>query len=271
MGADAEIAYDAHCHIHETPESYAALAQHKHIVYCVQGTNYADWQAVVELKTQHGDRIIPAFGVHPWFAGRVESGEIPADWQTRLRRLVTQHGGIVGECGLDKAARSPATGEAYPLEPQLAVLRAQLDIACELGVGVSVHCVRAFGALADALRQAGRCGRLPPRIMLHSYGGSADMLAQVFFKGEVGKRMFVSFSRAVNGRSAKRAAQCMQAAPESRILAESDLHDAAATAGALDAITALIAEARGWSEDEARERLAANARRFFIAGGEEHL
>ncbi|KAJ1883401.1 Cut9-interacting protein scn1 [Coemansia sp. RSA 1722] len=257
------VVYDVHCHIHETPAAYGTLEEHPDVVYCVQATNHADWQAVAELKTRYPDRIVPAFGIHPWFVERLETGVIPDTWEAELQQLVTQHGGIVGECGLDKIARNPETGNLYPFEPQIQLLKRQLQISTDLNVPVSLHCVRAFGAMVDVLREAEKQGWLPPRIMLHSYSGSADMLKQIFLKGELGKRVYVSFSQFVNGRNADKSTQCMQVVPENRILVESDLHKATDSIAALDDIVGFVCRARGWSSDDARERLAANSRHFF--------
>ncbi|KAJ2887496.1 Cut9-interacting protein scn1 [Coemansia asiatica] len=256
--------YDVHCHIHETPDAYAVLEEHPDFSYCVQATNYDDWQAVAGLKMLYPERIVPAFGIHPWFVERLADGTIPDTWEADLRQLIALHGGIIGECGLDKAARNPATGQPYPFEPQIDLLKRQLDIAADLGLPVSLHCVRAFGTMVDVLRDAEKQGKLPPRIMLHSYSGSPDMLRQIFLKGELRRRVFVSFSQFVNGRNADKSAKCMQAVPESRILVESDLHSATDTIEALEDIIAFVARARGWSRDNACERLAANARHFFV-------
>ncbi|KAJ2464879.1 hypothetical protein EV174_006743, partial [Coemansia sp. RSA 2320] len=144
--------------------------------------------------------------------------------------------------------------------PQVAVLKAQLAIAHELGVPVSVHCVRAFGLLADVLREA---AALPPRIMLHSYSGSPEMLRQLFLKGELGARVYVSFSHAVNARSPEKTRLSIKATPSSRLLVESDLHDASAAPLALSRAVDMVAEANGWEPDEACRQLAENARAFF--------
>ncbi|KAJ2063813.1 Cut9-interacting protein scn1 [Coemansia sp. S146] len=255
--------FDVHCHIHETPATLGVLDNNKNIAYCVQATRYTDWDSVAQLKEEYGDRIIPAFGLHPWFVEQVESGNIPETWRSKLKLLVTKHGGIVGECGLDKAARSPTTGKQYPFELQIAIFKAQLAIAHELDVPVSVHCVRAFGALVDALQAAEAVGTLPPRIMLHSYSGSPEMLQQLFLRGELGARVYTSYSRVVNGRNLQKTLQCIRVMPHSRVLVESDLHDASTTALALDQAIEMVAEAHGWLLDDARRQLAENAQAFF--------
>ncbi|KAJ2218176.1 Cut9-interacting protein scn1 [Coemansia sp. RSA 518] len=177
--------------------------------------------------------------------------------------MLTQHHAILGECGLDKAARNPETHQVYPFEPQIQLLETQLSIAHDLDIPVSLHCVRAFGALSDVLRKAESKGQLPPLLMLHSYSGSPDMLEQMFLKGELGRRTYVSFSSAVNGRNQTKSAKCIQIVPADRLLVESDLHGARATAAALETAIALVAEARGWSFSEAQLQLALNSRVFF--------
>ncbi|KAJ1963923.1 hypothetical protein GGI12_001749 [Dipsacomyces acuminosporus] len=263
---DGIAVFDAHCHIHETPESYSAVesaAAGGKVAYCAQGTNYDDWQAVVELKSRYKEQIIPAFGLHPWFVERVASGQIPETWREDLGSLITKHRGILGECGLDKAARNPATGKVYPFEAQVGLLREQLELAHKLNVPVSLHCVRAFSAMHGILRDMEAKKTLPPRIMLHSYSGSPDMLQQMFFKGELGARIYVSFSHFVNSRNRAKSKACMAVVPASRLLVESDLHDARGTHPALASIVELVAEARGWDLSKTRDTLAGNSRAFF--------
>ncbi|KAJ1730277.1 Cut9-interacting protein scn1 [Coemansia biformis] len=240
-GGQVAVVYDVHCHIHETPEALCVLdtldTPERRTVFCVQATKYADWDDVIRLGEQHPGKVVPAVGVHPWC--------------------------VLGECGIDKAARSPETHQVYPLDLQLQVFVTQLAIAHEVGVPVSIHCVRAFGQLADVLRDAERRHALPPRIMLHSYSGSPDMLQQVFFNGELGTRVYVSFSTAVNGRGRAKSMQCIRVAPADRLLVESDLHCAHTALPALDGAVDLVAEARGWLVPEARRVLARNSRAFF--------
>ncbi|KAJ1665216.1 Cut9-interacting protein scn1 [Coemansia sp. RSA 1813] len=260
--------YDVHCHIHETPASLDTLGAGRvfgsdSVVFCTQATQYTDWDDVKRLKEQCNRRIIPAFGLHPWFVERVQSGEIPFSWRDRLRELLQTHGGILGECGLDKIAKNPATHKLYPFEPQIQLFKEQLQIAHDLSVPVSVHCVRAFGSLVDVLKEAEAQGMLPPRIMLHSYSGSPDMLRQILFKGQLGKHIYISFSWFVNGRNEQKSRECIAAVPEDRLLIESDLHDAKSAFSALEHIIRLVASARGWALEEACCRLAANSRAFF--------
>lgn len=252
-----------HCHIHQTPETISSLSikDGRAIVYCTQATKYTDWRNVSELCDRCKGSIIPAFGIHPWFAG--SAAGIPETWPNELEQIIRRRGGIVGECGLDKAARDPATKQLYPFEPQIKVLNTQLAIAHKLNVPISLHCVRAFGAMAEMLQRAIATHTAPPAIMLHSYSGSPDMLKQIFLKGELGARIYVSFSYFVNRRNTAKSQQCIQAIPEDRILVESDLSDVSDAQEALERVIDMVAQARSWSAAETRSKLAANSRRFF--------
>ncbi|KAJ2659780.1 Cut9-interacting protein scn1 [Coemansia sp. RSA 1200] len=260
--------YDVHCHVHETPGSLHTIGTDRvfgsdSVVFCTQATQYTDWDDVVRFKERCQERAIPAFGLHPWFAERVESGEIPREWPDRLRELLQKHGGILGECGLDKVAKNPNTHKMYSLDPQIKVFREHLRIAYDLKVAISVHCVRAFGNLVDILKEEEANGTLPPRIMLHSYSGSPDMLRQILLKGRLGSHIYVSFSWFVNGRNEQKSRECIAAVPEDRLLVESDLHDAKNAFSALEHIVRLVADARGWELGDTCCRLAANSRAFF--------
>ena len=64
---------------------------------CVSATEN-DWDKVAALYESRPDRIIPAFGIHPWSAAMTTTG-----WEQRLAaRLEIFPTALVGECGLDR-------------------------------------------------------------------------------------------------------------------------------------------------------------------------
>lgn len=127
----------------------------------VNATRESDWEAVAALAQAYPETLVPAFGIHPWHAHEAGGG-----WQERLRGLLDAlPQAAVGECGLDRWVTAPGPKLQWP------VFLAQLRIAREMGRVVSIHCVRAWGLLIDALAAEPP----PPRIVLHSFGGSLEM------------------------------------------------------------------------------------------------
>lgn len=150
---------DTHCHIQRDDSS----APTDDVLYCPMAVDEDDWEA---LPTLNGVAAY-GLGVHPWKAHLVTPG-----WLDRLEvALKAQPEALVGEIGLDKAARSPETGQTE-WEAQLTVFKAQMRLAGCLGRPVSVHCVRAQGALYEALKELEQAA--PPTMALHSYTGSPD-------------------------------------------------------------------------------------------------
>ncbi|RFU80423.1 hypothetical protein TARUN_1778 [Trichoderma arundinaceum] len=106
----------------------------------------------------------------------------------------------------------------------------------------------------------------PPRICLHSYSGSADMLKQ-WLHPAVPADIFVSFSTAVNlgtdGGRAKLDA-VVRAVPDDRILVESDLHLAGDEAeDMLEDMYRLVCEIKGWELEHGVRTIADNFDRFI--------
>lgn len=152
---------DTHCHVQR--DTNTITAQEDEVQYCPMAVDEGDWAV---LPTLSGVAAY-GLGVHPWRAHLVAAG-----WEERLEAaLKAQPKALVGEIGLDKAVRTPETGETE-WESQLAVFKAQMRLAGVLGRPVSVHCVRAHGALYEVLKD---CVAAPPTVALHSYTGSPDM------------------------------------------------------------------------------------------------
>ncbi|KAH8700442.1 putative Cut9 interacting protein Scn1 [Talaromyces proteolyticus] len=237
-------------------------------------------------------------------------------------RLLAHPAALVGEIGLDKAFRlplpwtpdqtedrdvglTPGSREGRNLsvykvsmEHQKFLLKAQLQLAGELGRAVSVHSVQAHGAVFDVLqelwagyerRRESRRGRrqreseqvdestteeaeviksrpYPPRICMHSYSGSTEPLRQ-FLHPSVPSDVYFSFSFVINftGPSVEKVVAVLKALPDDRILVESDLHCAGPEMdGLLERAVRIVCGHRGWALEEGVGILADNWRRFVF-------
>ena len=106
---------------------------------------------------------------------------------------------------------------------------------------------------------------MPPVVLLHSYSGSADIATQLLrlTPAKQPPRYFFGFSSAINGRNWPAALRVLQVLPRDRVLAESDLEDAAEAQEWCNDVTEAIADAWKCSVAEARATLRSNLQRFF--------
>ncbi len=176
--------YDAHQHFHFdqlTPRRAALVRDLASIGLqgaVVNGTNEEEWPVVAALAKEYR-WIIPSFGIHPW-----DCGNRTKNWHAELSTQLLAHPAAgVGEIGLDRWIIDGVKPDdprlaglrIAPLEEQSEVLAAQLRLAAELNRAASIHCVQAFGALADVLRATQRPAR---GFLIHGYGGPAEMIPE---------------------------------------------------------------------------------------------
>ena len=215
--------FDAHNHLHD-----AWLAPHLSQILAdldglplgaavVDGTCAADWPEVTALARLH-PVVRPSYGLHPWDVGDAAPG-----WQVLLEQILDAHpNAAVGEIGVDRWILEHARPDdprlagmrRAPLAEQIEAFRWQLALAAERNRPATIHCLEAWGALRDVLRQT----PLPARgFLLHAYGGSAD-LAQEFAR----LGAYFSFNGHFLGarHAAKRAV--FAAVPIDRLLVETD-------------------------------------------------
>ncbi len=178
--------YDAHNHLQDErfsgrqDELLAACAQAGVTAMVVNGSCEADWPQVLALarSAEHRSarvgnavhqaercsalRIIPSFGYHPWYIH-----ERTPDWLKNLTHFLDAVPSAVGEIGLDRWK----PGLAY--DSQEEVFIAQLRLAADRNLPVSIHCLQAWGRMLEVLQNEPRpaCG-----FLLHSYGGPKEMV-----------------------------------------------------------------------------------------------
>jgi len=172
----------------------------------VNATCEADWAAVEALALEHPDFVSPAFGIHPWKAHTAANG-----WCERLACLLDKHPqASIGECGLDQWVATPS------LEIQRPVFMAQLQLARELRRPVTIHCLKAWGALFDVF--AG-CPP-PPRFLMHSFGGSIETARRLLPMGA-----YFSFSGHFLHPRKAAVLDAFRQLPRERMLLETDAPD----------------------------------------------
>lgn len=175
---------------------------------CVaNATREADWEAVAALAREFSGFVFPAYGIHPWFADTAEEG-----WGERLReRLLADPAASVGEAGVDGWVDSPR------MEVQIPVFVKQAEIAAELGRAMTVHCLKAWEPLFEAMDRA---AAWPEKFLMHSFGGSAEVAERLLKKGA-----WFSFSgHFLHPRKAK-VLEVFRKLPADRILLETDAPD----------------------------------------------
>jgi TatD DNase family protein len=229
------------------------------VVGCVvNATGEADWEAVEKLANDHPGFISPAFGIHPWQAHTASDG-----WQQRLRSLLEKYPrASIGECGLDHWVSEPS------LEIQRPVFTAQLRLARELDRPVTIHCLKAWGALFECFEAAPP----PSRFLMHSFGGSIETARRLIPLGA-----YFSFSGYFLQPRKSAIPGVFKQLPTDRILLETDAPDMLPPPEAithplpeshnhpanLPAIGKCLAEVLGMSPGSLADLTNRNARRCF--------
>lgn len=215
--------YDAHNHLQDErfdgqqSELLAACEQAGVAGMVVNGACETDWPLVLQLGTQHGEpnvpasgpgatKIIPSFGYHPWYLQ-----ERSDDWLENLNQYLDKIPSAVGEIGLDRWKPD------LPYDGQEEAFLAQLRVATERNLPASIHCLKTWGRLYDLLRENSRpaCG-----FVLHSYGGSAEMIPAFSKLGA-----YFSFPGYFLHDRKERQREVFKQVPRDRLLIETDAPD----------------------------------------------
>jgi TatD DNase family protein len=204
--------FDAHNHLHDPRfgEDCADLVASQRaagISGCVvNATCEDDWPRVAELAREFPDFVLPAFGIHPWKAHAASPG-----WQDRLLDFLdTFPNASIGECGIDSWVHSPS------LDRQISIFLDHLRIARETDRTLTIHCLKAWGALFDCFNK-----QPPPQhFLMHSFGGSLETAHRLLPLGA-----YFSFSGHFLHERKRNILSVFRNLPEDRILLETDAPD----------------------------------------------
>lgn len=211
---------DAHIHLQDPKlkdslEEYIQQANDLGIQKCVvNGTSPLDWPQVEELARKYPEFILPAYGLHPWKATHTQIQNQYPDWAEQLERLLLNDtNSSIGECGLDRWI------EGYEFDLQKEVFSHHCTLAHQYNRPISVHCLRAWGALLEILRALPK----PQRgIILHSFGGSKELVDELAALG-----CYFSFSGYCLHARKHKVQEAFRQVPLDRLLIETDAPDMA--------------------------------------------
>jgi TatD DNase family protein len=127
----------------------------------VNGTHPGDWSRVAVLAERY-PWILPSFGVHPWFVK-----DLPSDYLSILAQYLNRVPSVIGEIGIDHWK------EGGDRDRQEEIFLAQLLMAKQRNLPVTIHGLKAWGRLLELLRTHGAPSR---GFLLHSYSGPLELV-----------------------------------------------------------------------------------------------
>ena len=203
--------FDSHCHLQDprldgVRDEVIARAVEAGVRGCMTcGTSPDDWPGVAALVSRTDFEIRKAFGVHPWYAGKIAE-----DWLEILRDYLARFPEAwIGEIGLDGIR--PVSGPEKVRE----VFRRQLELAAELQRPVVLHAAK---ILDEVLRECRPFRERIPLFMVHAFGGSREQLRAWLAFGAM-----ISVGGAVT--KSARLREIVKEVPADRLLIETDSPD----------------------------------------------
>jgi TatD DNase family protein len=166
----------------------------------VNGTCEADWADVRRIASSCPS-ILPAFGVHPWMVDTLSKS-----WKSQLASQ-WDWGGVVGEIGLDRWKSETN----FPIQKD--VFLWQWEESRRRRLPVTVHCLRAWGALLEIIQSNPH----PVGFLLHAYGGPVEMVDTWVSLGA-----YFSFSASFLASDRARKLAPFRVIPTDRLLVETD-------------------------------------------------
>ncbi|MBI2918231.1 MAG: TatD family hydrolase [Chloroflexi bacterium] len=250
---------DSHCHLQPfKPEKLSQTLQEARQAgveaLLSMGQNLDISAQTVHLHERESS-VWAGIGIHPWQAVPVD-----AEARERLMDLAEREGVVaIGEVGLDFERVSDGTAH----ETQVQALVAQLRLARELGLPLSLHCRGAHPQMLALLDKEG----MGVRGVIHSFAGNADQMKRWLDRGfyvGVGYRALVRPGK-------EEARELALQIPLDRLLLETDASYSSAwgdsgeklTPGHVKLVAETLAADRGTTAEALGTATTANARRLF--------
>jgi len=265
------LSYDCHSHLHMKGKifiHYLNKNTNKKIrdapvlpqKTCICASHEGEYLVIDNICKSFPDRVIPAFGIHPWCSHSIQGD----GWIDRLKNwLIKYPESIIGEIGIDKISKTKKGVRTFN-GPQKVIFERQVELASEMRRAINVHCVRAHGYLFEYLRSFAETGKFFPKVLLHSFSGNKEMVIAYSNIPNYGSKIWFSFSFAINmQKEAKGLRDSIKIIPENRIVIESDWHCVSFQLDGMVKIIQLISEVKGWTPEETVAITTRNALEFF--------
>lgn len=211
MSTEEDGLIDTHLHLQDEKlqsirESVVATLRAEKVDWWgVNSTSPHDWEKVASLAVSLPE-VFPFFGVHPWKVNGLEDC-----WEKKLVEILNRFPGAgIGEIGLDRWIQD------HDIRKQKEIFDQQLELAVQYRRPVTVHCLQAWGSLAEILED--RLGGLP--FLLHSFGGPVEMVPRFLDLGA-----YFSISGYFFRKTRKEKLDVFRSIPGERILLETDAPD----------------------------------------------
>ena len=202
---------DTHCHLTTAPlntdiTSVITRARENSVnTIIVPAYNQEDWPKVLNVSQR--SNIHPALGLHPWEAHhspsvetlKIQLAQAIADSDTKVV--------AIGEIGLDTKVDSP------PLEIQIPVFNAQIELAADLDLPIILHCRGAFSELLDPIKR--HDGKI--RGVIHAFSRGPELAHRFHSAG-----LHFGLGGAVTRFNARKIVRGARVIPLNRIVLETD-------------------------------------------------
>lgn len=215
------------------------------------------WESLLDWPRREA-RVQVGLGIHPQLLPALD----PARDDEHLARLDDLLGRgqaiAVGECGLDGPSEAGA-----PMERQVRVFRAHLELARKHRLPLLVHCLRAHPHLQKVLKTE---APLPDGLLMHSYSGSHELTPFYVKHG-----CHFSFAGPVTFAEARKPLDSLRSVPLELLMGETDAPDQAphphrgqrSEPALLPLILDAMARVRGLEADGFRATTSETAAKFF--------
>ncbi|OMJ84118.1 hypothetical protein SteCoe_14808 [Stentor coeruleus] len=255
---------DSHCHLQcLTPKALSETLMENTTIYICNATNENDWDQVISLKSE---KVIPCIGIHPWYVS-----SLSPTWLEKLHIHLQNPDVQIGEIGLDNCKSKIA-----PKKLQEQIFRSQLQLALEYNKVVNIHCVSAYGKVANILQEYIKIKQF--KVLMHSWEGPWEVTSRLL-------RMFgpnIVFSLSMVSVARNKHVDVVQKLSDENIVIETDSPSQIVTSLVeseeieyedgkavnkpkyLKYVLQTVARIRETSEDALAERLEQNFNRIFF-------